>query len=100
MTVYVDDMRMEATVINKGRPVKGAWSHMFADTIEELETFARMLGLRPEWQQISRNPKKGGFVHYDLVESRRRQAINLGAQSVSYRELPSYLDKVERAPLP
>lgn len=99
MTVYVDDMRMEATVMNKGRPVKGTWSHLFADTIAELEEFARTLGMRPEWQQISHNPKRGGLVHYDLVESRRRMAVRLGAKEVSYRDLPDYLNKIERAPI-
>lgn len=91
MTVYVDDMQLGADVPNAGRIVRGNWSHLFADTIAELEAFARMLGLRPEWQQNS-----SGFVHYDVVNSRRSQAIRLGARPVPYRDLPIYTKMIER----
>lgn len=92
MTVYVDDMRMEASVPNGNRTVTGRWSHLFADTIEELETFARQLGLRESWLQTS----NGGLPHYDLVDSRRLMAIRLGAQPVSYHDdLPRLLRTVE-----
>lgn len=94
MTVYVDDMRLQATVPNGNRTVTGRWSHLFADTIEELETFARQLGLRETWQQNNSH----GFVHYDIVESRRNMALRLGAKSISWRELPDLLKVIERRP--
>lgn len=69
MSVYVDDMQMEATV---GR-VSGRWSHLWADTEDELVAFADRLGLRRSWIQ------RGSVVHYDVVESKRQEAIRLGA---------------------
>lgn len=42
MTVYVDDMRVPARV---GR-INARWSHLMADTDEELHEFAARLGLR------------------------------------------------------
>lgn len=92
MTVYVDDMRMLATVPNGYHSVTGRWSHLFADTIEELETFARQLGLRESWQQNT----SSGFVHYDVVDSRRLMAIRLGAKAVSWRDLPDLSKVIER----
>lgn len=91
MTVYVDDMLMAATVNNKGRPVKGQWSHLFADTIEELKEFGQLIGMREEWLQNSH-----GFVHYDVVVSRRNHALKLGATPVRYRDLPDYIKQIER----
>lgn len=65
MAVYVD------TAKNKyGRMLM---SHMLADTIEELEMMARMLGLKPHWVQIRNTP------HYDICQQKRAQAIKLGA---------------------
>ena len=69
MSVYVDDMQMQATV---GR-VSGRWSHLWADTEEELVAFADRLGLRRSWIQ------RGSLVHFDVVESKRQEAIRLGA---------------------
>jgi hypothetical protein len=75
MTVYVDDMRLFAKV--KGGPPNGArWSHLWADTLEELEAFAEKLGLNPKWLQAD------SAYHYDVVEAKRQEAIRLGAQPV------------------
>lgn len=85
MAVYVDDMRRPARV---GR-VTARWSHLFADTSEELEAFARRLGLRPEWVQHQRTHRE----HYDLTESKRALALRLGAQPISYlRDVPGFLE--------
>lgn len=83
MTIYVDDMRVHATVGS----VIGRWSHMFSDTnTEELDEFAEKLGLKPSWQQNSR-----GFIHYDVTDSKRTQAIRLGATVCEWRELTTLL---------
>lgn len=79
MTVYVDAMRRPATV---GR-LKGNWSHLFADTTEELLEFADRLGLRRSWIQ---NPGHIWKEHFDVVDSKRDMAIRLGAVPVSVRE--------------
>lgn len=57
------------------------WSHLFADNIEELHEFASKLGLRREWFQ-----DKESFPHYDIVGSKRRLAIELGAQEINLKE--------------
>lgn len=76
MAVYVDDMLRWATV---GR-LRARWSHLVADSRDELDSFARRLGLKPTYRQHNGRPTE----HYDLTESKRRQAIALGAVQVTY----------------
>jgi Protein of unknown function (DUF4031) len=77
MPVYVDD----AHIPWRGR----RWSHLVADTPEELHATAAELGLRREWAQ-----DKGRTLHYDLPESLRARAIDLGlAIPITWRELVS-----------
>lgn len=82
MSVYVDDACIEAKL---GRwPAK--WSHLTADSDEELHAFAvDVLGLRREWFQ----PNKLGRIeanHYDVTVTKRKEAIRLGAISEPMRE--------------
>lgn len=51
MTVYIDDMRRPARV---GR-LNAVWSHLMADTDDELHAFAARLGLRRSWHPLSAN---------------------------------------------
>jgi hypothetical protein len=60
----------------------GKWSHMTADTEEELRSFAVMLGLRLNWIQKAGTPD----VHFDLVPTRRAAAVRLGAKEITRRE--------------
>ncbi|GAT01321.1 DUF4031 domain-containing protein [Mycolicibacterium fortuitum] len=98
MTVYVDDVRIRATV---GRH-DAVWSHLFADTQDELHAFAARLGLRRSWFQ---DPVKSGKPfkarpgsrashnwHYDVTEGKRCQAVALGAVEVSWREAVAIID--------
>lgn len=93
MTVYVDDAGIPATV----GPYKSRWSHLTADTREELHEFAARLGLRREWFQDPAAPGRKPFParpgspaaeswHYDVTAAKRAQAIRLGAQSITWRE--------------
>lgn len=78
MAVYVDQLR----------PVEYPWAglvaadrracHLMADTEEELEEFCRRLHLKASWRHGD---------HYDLTESKRRQAIRLGAVEVDATKL-------------
>jgi hypothetical protein len=80
VTVYVDDWRQRATV----GPVTGRWSHLTADSDEELHAFAARLGLRREWfQDHHRDPARH---HYDVTEPTRLAAIEAGARAVTWRE--------------
>lgn len=91
MTVYVDNFRRPATV---GR-VRGRWSHLTADTAEELRLFADAIGLRQEWFQArckyaTNCPTVDGVCphfHYDVVDSKRDLAIATGAQAIDIREM-------------
>ncbi|WP_145011408.1 DUF4031 domain-containing protein [Mycobacterium marseillense] len=77
MAVYVDDMHMLATV---GR-LKARWSHLTADTEEELHEFAARLGLSRRTAQFPGTWKS----HYDVTDFMRNRAMELGAVSIGYR---------------
>jgi hypothetical protein len=70
VTVYVDDMRMPARV---GR-TQANWSHLMADSRDELIAFAERLGMKRLWLQ-----NKPSGVHFDVTDSIRARAIEAGA---------------------
>lgn len=75
MAVYVDDARISW----RGR----RWSHLVADTPDELHRAAAQLGLKREWAQ-----ERGRTLHYDLPDELRGRAIELElAAPISWREL-------------
>jgi Protein of unknown function (DUF4031) len=76
MTVYVDDAHIEW----RGR----RWSHLQADTPEELHAFAARLGLRRAWFQSK--PGRPHHDHYDVPAEVRERAIALGAVAETWRE--------------
>lgn len=78
MSVYVDDMRRQAKVGNCRANAR--WSHLMADTSEELAEFAARLGLKPAWLQHPGTHRE----HYDVTDTRRAEALKIGAQSISY----------------
>jgi hypothetical protein len=81
VTVYLDDWRQPARL----GPVEDRWSHLVADSDEELHAFASRLGMRREWvQQKESRPHQS---HYDLPERSRQQALALGAVAVTWRQL-------------
>jgi hypothetical protein len=97
MTVYVDDIRIPATVAR----FTAKWSHLIADTPDELHEFAARLGLRRSYFQdpvISGKPKatpgtlEAEMWHYDVTESKRQQAIRLGAVAVPWHDLPEIIN--------
>ena len=89
MTVYVDNYRVPATV---GR-ITGRWSHLTADSPEELQAFAARLGLRQAWFQArcryATCPAPHGVCvhfHYDVVDSMRTRAVQAGAVTIDIRD--------------
>ena len=75
VAVYVDDARIRWRGLE--------WSHLVADTPDELHRAAERLGLRREWAQ-----ERGRTLHYDLPEHVRARAIELEiAVAISWRDL-------------
>lgn len=72
--VYVDDARVPHTL----GPATVWWSHMFADTPDELHAMARLIGLRPGW--FVNDPIDG--EHYQLTDRFRAAAVAQGAVQV------------------
>jgi hypothetical protein len=86
MATYVDDMRRQATV---GR-CSARWSHLIADTTEELLDFANILGLSPSWLQ-----KPGTFrEHFDVTDSMRLRALAHGAVPIAFQELTAVTRRI------
>jgi hypothetical protein len=81
MTAYLDDWRQPARL----GPVDDRWSHLLADTDEELHAFAVRMGMKREWfQHRSHRPHQ---AHYDVPERSRGRALALGAVPVSWRQV-------------
>jgi hypothetical protein len=73
--VYVDDARIPWRHLH--------WSHMVAESEEELHGAAAALGI-----PRSRVQAKGRTLHYDLPEEWRQRAIAEGvAEPIGWREL-------------
>ncbi|MDD5649698.1 MAG: DUF4031 domain-containing protein [Candidatus Nanoarchaeia archaeon] len=78
LAVYSNDQLSD---INKRYDLFTKWSHLFSDNDEkELHDFALKLGLKKEWFKNIKN-----FPHYDIVESKRKLAIQLGAREINLR---------------
>lgn len=81
--VYVDPLA--TTLKNRKWP----WSHgchLYADSLVELHAFAGELGLPQRWFQ-----NRQGFPHYDLVDSKRIQAVQLGAREHNRKEMVEWV---------
>ena len=81
LTVYVDDWRQRAVVRDRA----DRWSHLLADDPEELHAMAAALGIPPRGYQ--RHRRSAALNHYDVPESLRLRAIELGAVAVTWREM-------------
>ena len=95
MSVFVDDMLLPAAVRNGDHIVRGRWSHLMADTTDELYRFAARLVLKQSWIQ------KPGTVleHFDITAGKRARALELGAIPISYGE-GAHLTTCQRLGIP
>lgn len=93
MACYVDEVRDHNGVDNPATRKYGhAWSHLVADSREELDALARAIGLRPAYRQHSGLP----LEHYDLTPRKRELAIAKGAVPLTFEEFRRLLaGKVE-----
>lgn len=85
MAVYVDELRH----YKPGHP----WSHMMADTLEELHAFAQAIEVKRCWFH---NPRRAGMPHYDLNPDQRARAVEAGAVEVTSREMVRKFRSKER----
>lgn len=85
MSVYVD--QMQPCIPNKNWPYKQA-CHLVADTVVELQEFARLLNLHPSWFQ-----NKPELPHYDLVNRLRQKAVRMGAVEIDGRKIAKLMQK-------
>jgi len=98
VTVYVDNARIPARV---GR-ISGRWSHLTADTREELFEFADRLGQKRAWFQAAcKRPcaKPGAECvhwHYDLTDGQRLKAIEFGAVAIDLRDMGALMSARRR----
>jgi hypothetical protein len=87
VAVYIDDSR----IAWRGRE----WSHLTADSTEELHAFAARLGLAQA--RLHRTPGRPWKDHYDLPEAARREAIRRGARPITRRQAAEMLRAKRRA---
>jgi hypothetical protein len=90
VTVYIDD----ANIAWGGK----RWCHLYADSLPELEAFARKVGLAPDWLQHPTGER--GLPHYDVTGSMFTRCVSLGAERVTpgdgnYRRLRQALTRGE-----
>lgn len=77
--IMVDELKVWPTAWG---PFRAGSCHLTTDgTVDELHAFAARLGLRRSWFQ--HNPLA---PHYDLVQSKRELALELGAVFVTARD--------------
>jgi Protein of unknown function (DUF4031) len=93
MTVYVDNAGIPATVANGPVTHTSRWSHLTADTQDELHEFAVALGLQRSYFQpgtpIGNRPSVAW--HYDVTSGKRLQALRMGACEIGLREMGEIL---------
>lgn len=102
MSVYVDELfKWPIPKEPQARRVAlangGMWCHLTADTVDELHAFAKKIGMKRAWFQISAPPRS--VPHYDLTPRKREAALKAGAVFVSARvKAREYLDSLEATP--
>ena len=80
MAVYVDNLRVLKRIGNRG---SWRFSHMIADTRDELDKMAELIDLDQKWKQ---NPGEGR-EHFDVTENYRQRALDLGAKQITVRRM-------------
>lgn len=86
MTIYVDEPQTWDVRFKD-------YCHLWSDTmdVDELNQFARLLGLKPEWIQCSHGLRCKDFWHYDISKGKRARALQLGAE---YKPLLHWLKEL------
>lgn len=91
MTVYVDEVKEYARVAPPARRWGRLWSHMTADTEQELHEMAQAIGLKREYFQ-----RRGGPLdHYDVTPAKRAAAMRRGAVEETTDQLKTRLRRLK-----
>ena len=88
MAVYVDELADMHWKLY-GRGVKSC--HLLADTEQELHDAAKLSGLKRSYFQ-----GKGSLPHYDIVASKRAQAVKNGAFEIKRECLLEAFDNIRK----
>lgn len=72
MTVYMDQLKPQGMKLY-GKHVESC--HLMADSVQELQEFARRIFLKDNWLQA----RHGQTPHYDITRSKRLLALEAGA---------------------
>lgn len=83
MSVYIDKA--------KNKYYRFTMSHMIADTPEELHAMAAKLGLMKKWFQDD-----ASVPHYDIAQTKKMQALALGAVELGRREFVTKMNEVRK----
>ena len=95
MSVYVD-ATFEAESKNPQAARWGTrWSHMFADSADELHAMAARIGLKRAYAQHDGGPL--WRLHYDLIPSKRALAVRLGAHVLTRDEHVDWMRRKREA---
>lgn len=89
MTVYVDPVVDWGEVARQRGLRWTKWCHLTADTKEELHKFAAEIGLKMAWFQNANNER----WHYDIVPSKRTEAIRKGAVEIDRAGMAEIIEK-------
>jgi len=76
--IYIDELRR--WVPNAPWPFRDGSAHLTADSLDQLHTFAAIIGLKRSWFQDGRIP------HYDLTSKKHALAVRCGAVFVPAKE--------------
>lgn len=85
MAVYVDEIKDWSRLAQMRGLRYTHWCHLTADTETELHEFALRLGLKRSWFQ-KKGPRDYRW-HYDIVPSKRAQAVRMGATELDRRAM-------------
>jgi hypothetical protein len=97
VAVYVDDLSLRADVPDGARVVRGRWSHLFADTEDELRAFGASIGLNQAWIQHPGRPQ----ACFEVTAGIRQRALAAGARPVTWQQAGEFAaQRARQAPVP
>lgn len=77
-----------AVYIDNGLARNRNYSHLFADSVDELHAFATKVGIHRCWYSNKRGKRQ---PHYDVSDRYRERCLAMGAIPVSWRLVPDML---------